>query len=55
MKQILNWSVSLVLMLSVVMGNMVVNDQSVQVEAAYEGLAKFEELKAKQADGDDTH
>lgn len=45
MKKILNWSVSLVLMLSVVMGNMVVNDQSVQVEAAYEGLAKFEELK----------
>ena len=45
MKKILSWSLGLVLSVSVMMSNMVVYDQSVQVEAAYEGLAKFEELK----------
>ena len=45
MKKILSWSLGLVLSASVMMSNMVVNDQSIRVEAAYEGLAKFEELK----------
>ena len=45
MKKILSWSLGLVLSASVMMGNMVVYDQSIRVEAAYEGLAKFEELK----------
>lgn len=45
MRKILRWSMSLVLALSVTMSNMMVIDQSVIVSAAYEGLAKFEELK----------
>ena len=45
MKKLIRLLVSLVLILSVMMSNMVVNEQGLEVQAAYNGLAKFEELK----------